>query len=94
VDLLKAGIIARARRVIGGEHDSTVKSRPASPVDVSDKWRKASGFKIEADASEKGVVKSASFTMPVAKGLINPSSKARSPLKNCSLKNRKIFLPK
>lgn len=28
------------------------------------------GFKLEADASEKGVVRSASFTMPVGKGLI------------------------
>ena len=28
LDLLKAGIIARARRVVGGEHDSTVKFRP------------------------------------------------------------------
>ena len=70
LDLLKAGIIARARRVVGGDHDSTVKFRPVEPEDVSDKWRKANGFKIEADASEKGVVKSASFTMPVAKGLI------------------------
>jgi hypothetical protein len=66
----ESGNYPRARRVIGGEHYSTVKSRPVSPVDVSDKWRKTSGFKIEADASEKGVVKSASFTMPVAKGLI------------------------
>ena len=70
LDLLKAGIIARARRIVGGEHDSTVKSRPVAPEDISDKWRKSSGFKIEADASEKGIVKSASFTMPVEKGLI------------------------
>jgi hypothetical protein len=28
LDLLKAGIIARARRVVRGEHDSTVKFRP------------------------------------------------------------------
>jgi hypothetical protein len=68
--LLKSGIIARARRVVGGEHDSTIKFRPVDPTKVGKGWRKFKDFKIEADASEKGVVKSASFSMPVAKGLI------------------------
>lgn len=70
LDLLKAGIITRARRVIGDDHDSTVKFRPVVPEDVDKQWRKYRGFKIEADASENGMVKSASFSMPVDKGLI------------------------
>jgi hypothetical protein len=70
LDLLKAGIIARARRIVGGEHDSTIKFRPVDAAKVARKWRKYRDFKIEADASEKGLVKSASFSMPVAKGLI------------------------
>ncbi|MGB9493493.1 MAG: hypothetical protein WCA83_01665 [Azonexus sp.] len=70
LDLLTGGIVARARRIIGGEHDSTVKARPVIPEAVSADWKKYRGFKIEADASEKGVVKSASLTMPVDKGLI------------------------
>jgi hypothetical protein len=70
LDLLKAGIVARARRIVGDEHDSTIKFRPVDPAKVGKKWRKYKDFKIEADASEKGVVKSASFSMPVAKGLI------------------------
>jgi hypothetical protein len=70
LDLLGAGIIARARRVVGGEHDSTVKFRPVVPEEVDKQWRKYRGFKIEADASENGMVKSASFSMPVDKGLI------------------------
>jgi hypothetical protein len=70
LELLKAGIVLRARRVVGDEHDSTVKFRPVDPDKVGKRWRKYRDFKIEADASEKGVVKSASFTMPVAKGLI------------------------
>ena len=92
LDLLKAGIVARARRVIGGEHDSTVKSRPVSPVDVSDKWRKASGFKIEADASEKGVVKSASFTVPVAKGLIKGVVEGEKSIEKLFTKEQEDFL--
>jgi hypothetical protein len=70
LDLLTAGIITRARRVIGDDHDSTVKFRPVVPEDVDKQWRKYRGFKIEADASENGMVKSASFSMPVDKGLI------------------------
>jgi len=70
LDLLEAGIIVRARRVIGDEHDSTVKFRPVNPAQVDKKWRKYRDFKIEADASETSFVTSASFSMPVDKGLI------------------------
>jgi hypothetical protein len=70
LDLLDAGIIARARRVVGDAHDSTVKFRPVNPADVGPKWRRFRDFKIEADASETSLVKSASFSMPVAKGQI------------------------
>ena len=52
LDLLDAGIIARARRVVGDAHDSTVKFRPVNPADVGPKWRRFRDFKIEADASE------------------------------------------
>lgn len=69
-ELLKAGVIARARRVVGGQHDSTVKFRPIVPTSVSAEWANLAGFKLEADASETGVVRSASLTLPVAKGLI------------------------
>lgn len=68
--LLQTGIILRARRIVGGEHDSTVKFRPVIPAEVPGHWKGLDGFKLEADASEKGVVKSASLTMPVRKGLI------------------------
>jgi hypothetical protein len=92
LNLLKSGIIARARRVVGGERDSTVKFRPVAPEDISDKWRKASGFKIEADASEKGVVKSASFTMPVAKGLIKAVVEGEKSIAKLFTKEQEDFL--
>jgi nitrogen fixation protein FixH len=69
-DLLEAGFIARARRIVGDRHNSTVKFRPVDPGAVSRRWRKFEGFKIEADASEKGVDKSVSLTRPVKRGLI------------------------
>jgi hypothetical protein len=70
LELFNAGLIARARRVPGGTHDTTIKVRPVKPDSVPAKWTKYRGFKIEADMSEKGVVPSASFTMPVQKGAI------------------------
>lgn len=70
LDLLEAGIIVRARRIVGDAHDSTVKFRPVNPVSVSDGRREYRDFKIEADASEKGLVKSASFSMPAEKSRI------------------------
>lgn len=71
LDLCKAGMFARARRIVGEPDDSTVKFRPVEPNEVPTSWRKVAGFKLEADASETAVVKSASLTMPVEKGLIN-----------------------
>ena len=70
LELFHSGVVLRARRIIGGDHDSTVKLRPVDPGKVPAKWKKYAGFKIEADAGENGVVKSASLTMPVAKGII------------------------
>lgn len=69
-ELLASGVIVRARRTVGGQHDSTVKFRPVSPSEVSKEWAKLVGFKLEADASEKSVVRSASLTVPIEKGLI------------------------
>jgi hypothetical protein len=92
LDLLKAGVIARARRIVGKDHDSTIKSRPVVPEQVSDNWRKHPGFKIEADASEKGVVKSASLTMPVKKGLIKAVVKGEQPIEKLFSKEQEGFL--
>jgi hypothetical protein len=80
LDLLSAGIITRARRVVGDAHDSTVKFRPVKPSDVGPKWRRYPDFKIEADASETSLVKSASFSMPVAKGHIKRVAGGKKPI--------------
>ena len=92
LDLLRAGIITRARRVVGGAHDCTVKLRPVEPADVASKWRKYRDFKIEADASEKGVVKSASFSMPVAGGSIKRVAAGTKPIAAIFTKEQEAFL--
>ncbi len=92
LDLLHAGIIARARRVVGDAHDSTVKFRPVIPADVDRKWRKYRDFKIEADASEKGVTKSASFSMPVTRGHIKRVAVGRKPIAEIFTREQQAFL--
>jgi hypothetical protein len=92
LDLLGAGIIARARRVVGDAHDSTVKFRPIDPTRVGPDWRKFPDFKIEADASEKGLVKSASFSMPVDKGVIRRVAVGRRPVAQVFTREQEKFL--
>ncbi|MCU0804352.1 MAG: hypothetical protein MUF79_04580 [Burkholderiales bacterium] len=92
LQLFKAGVVARARRIVGGEHDSTVKFRPVDPATIDKKWQKYKGFKIEADASEKGVVKSASLTMPVEKGLIKRVLEGKKRIPDLFSEEQKAFL--
>jgi hypothetical protein len=92
LELFETGVIARARRNVGFEHDSTIKFRPVDPAAVPSLWRKYSGFKIEADSSEKGVVKSASLTMPVAKGLIKRVVATKEPVASLFTQEQLLFL--
>jgi hypothetical protein len=92
LDLLTAGVIARARRTVGEEHDSTIKFRPVAPQRVGREWHKYHGFKIEADASEKGLVKSASFTMPVERGLIKRVAAGEAAIGTLFAKEQVAFL--
>jgi hypothetical protein len=94
LDLLEAGVIVRARRVVGDTHDSTVKFRPVDPASVGDEWRKFRDFKIEADASEKGMVKSASFSMPAAKGLIKRVAAGKRPIREILTREQQAFVEK
>ena len=92
LDLLAAGIITRARRVIGDEHDCTVKLRPVDPAKVGKQWRKYRDFKIEADASETSMVTSASFSMPVAKGFIKRVAVGKKPVSAIFTAEQEAFL--
>ena len=51
-----AGVVVRARRVQGKEHDSVVKLRPVVPHELDPKLRKMSGFGVEVDAMPGGFV--------------------------------------
>jgi hypothetical protein len=63
LDLFRKGVALRARETGGKTCDSTVKIRPVEPKRIADRWHKANGFKVEADAVGPKVIRSASFTI-------------------------------
>jgi len=54
--LLDAGVILRARREGGDDHDATVKLRPAEPALITDRWREEAGSGIQAEEDWTGGV--------------------------------------
>jgi hypothetical protein len=61
LDLNKAGVVARARRVQGRGDDSVVKLRPVVPSDLPAALRKLPEFVVEVDALPGGYVCSGSL---------------------------------
>jgi hypothetical protein len=92
LELFRSGVIVRARRVPGGSHDSTVKIRPIGAGDVAAKWRDNKGFKLEADAGEKGVVLSGSLSRSVDKGVIKSTVAGDTDVSAVFDKDQELFL--
>jgi hypothetical protein len=61
LDLFKAGVVVRARRIQGGGGDTVVKLRPVDPDNIDPDLRRSASFKIELDVMPGGFVCSASF---------------------------------
>ena len=61
LDLFKAGVVVRARRIQGGDGDTVVKLRPVEPDKIDPELRRSASFKIELDVMPGGFVCSASF---------------------------------
>jgi hypothetical protein len=59
--LNRAGLVARARRKLGKQHDSVVKLRPVVPDELPAKLRESPDMKVEVDAMPSGWTCSASL---------------------------------
>lgn len=59
--LNKHGVVVRARRIQGREHDSVVKLRPVVPQELPGKLRRSPNFGVEVDAMPGGFVCSGSM---------------------------------
>jgi hypothetical protein len=61
LDLSKAGLVVRARRIQGGRADTVIKLRPVDPATIDPELRRSASFKVELDVVPGGFVCSASF---------------------------------
>jgi hypothetical protein len=61
LDLNKAGVVVRARRIQGGAGDTVVKLRPVDPAAIDRELRRSESFKTEIDVVPGGFVCSGSF---------------------------------
>jgi len=69
--LFDAGLILRARKVIDGADDSTVKMRPLQSDGVSQGWFDLEGFKCEIDQVGTKAIPSCSLTVQQSQGEID-----------------------
>jgi hypothetical protein len=92
LDLYKKGLALRAREMKGDECDSTVKIRPVEPDQVDAKWRKKGGFKLEADAVGKKVIRSASFSTPQQPKEIEAVASGARPIEKLFTGDQEEFL--
>ena len=61
LDLNKAGLVVRARRIQGGTGDTVIKLRPVDPGEIDRELRRSGSFKTEIDVVPGGFVCSGSF---------------------------------
>ena len=79
--LNQAGVVARARRVQGREHDSVVKLRPIVPDELPSEFRKSPNMVVEVDAMPGGYVCSASMKGKLSTKAVHESVDGGKPLR-------------
>ena len=60
LDLNKAGVVVRARRIQGGAGDTVIKLRPVEPAAIDKELRRSGSFKTEVDVGRLQLKKSLS----------------------------------
>jgi len=89
--LNKKGVVIRARRVQGRNHDSVVKLRPVVPDTLPAKIRKSPNMVTEVDAMPGGFVCSAAMKSEVDPALIRPVVAGEKPLRKLFSKEQRRF---
>jgi hypothetical protein len=89
--LNEAGVVVRARRVQGRDHDSVIKLRPVVPDELPPKLRADPGFVVEVDALPGGYVCSGSFKATLPPDAILRSVRGERPLRKLFTKEQRAF---
>jgi hypothetical protein len=91
LQLSKAGLVARARRVQGKPDDSTIKLRPVQPDQLSPALRATPGFVIEVDAMPGSFVCSGSLTASLKSGAVWSAMRGERPIRKLFSKAQRAF---
>jgi len=91
LSLNKRGVVMRARRVQGRNHDSVVKLRPVVPDELPGKVRKSPNLVTEVDAMPGGFVCSAAMKSEVEPTRIRQAVAGALPLRKLFSKEQRAF---
>jgi len=91
LELDAAGIVVRARRVQGREHDTVVKLRPVVPEELPKKMRESPTMVVEVDAMPGGYVCSASLKRRLGKVDAKDAVAGSIPLRKLFSKRQRSF---
>jgi hypothetical protein len=91
LDLNKAGVVARARRIQGRDHDSVVKLRPVVPDELPDRLRHSPNLGVEVDVIPGAFVCSASLKGTVGPTVVGDAVHGRKPLSKLFSKDQRRF---
>jgi len=91
LDLNKAGVVARARRVQGKAHDSVIKLRPVVPAELPKELRTDPSFVVEVDALPGGYVCSGSMKAELPTDVIQQAVRGDLPLRKLFTKAQRKF---
>jgi hypothetical protein len=90
LDLDRAGVVVRTRRVQGKGDDTVVKLRPVVPETLPARLRRAPGFGVEVDATPDGFVASGSMK-GVARGPVRETLLEGRPLRKLFTKPQRAL---
>jgi hypothetical protein len=86
-----AGVVARARRIQGRDHDSVVKLRPIDPSQLSPEVRRSPNLSVEVDVIPGAYVCSASVKRTLAPDVVAPAVHGVRPLRKLFSKEQRAF---
>jgi hypothetical protein len=89
--LNQAGVVARARRVQGREHDSVVKLRPVVPDDLPAEFRSSPNMVVEVDAMPGSYICSASMKGKLPDTVIHRAIAGEHPKRKLFSKEQRAF---
>jgi hypothetical protein len=89
--LNRAGVVARARRIQGRDHDSVVKLRPVVPSQLSPELRASPNLNVEVDVIPGAYVCSASFKQTLGPDIIREAVHGQRRLRRLFSKEQRAF---